>query len=95
MISKLSPVTPAKIDASGQIAKAGKEIYNLHLVAGSGAAATAVIDASLDGSGTEIYKLAAIAGGNDSVTFPHPIKLTSGAYATLAGAGAELSYTSA
>ena len=95
MITKLSPVTPARIDATGVIAVAGKEIYSLHLVAGSGAAATAVIDASIDGNGTEIYKLAAIAGGNDSIAFPHPIKMVSGAYAVLSGSGAKLSYTSA
>ena len=92
MITKITPSTPAKATASGKIAETGQEITALTLAAGSGAPATAVIHNSEDNAGDEVWKLAAVAGGSDSISFPSPIKLSAGGYVTLAGAGAELSY---
>lgn len=84
--------TPIMLTASGAVKSSGDGYVSaLHLAAGAGAAATAIIDDSTDGSGTDKWKLAAVAGGSDRITFDPPIYFPNGIYATLTGAGAVLS----
>lgn len=90
-ISKLTNVSAKKLDETGKISGEGCEIYGITLSAGSQAEATVIIDNSTDGSGDEVWKLSAVAGGSESIAFPHPILCGSGAYATLSGTGAQVS----
>lgn len=72
------------LTSSGAVKSAGGFVYGISLAAGSDAA-TVILDDSTDGSGTDKWKLAAPAGGGDSVSFPEPLKFDTGIYATLTG----------
>ena len=80
-----------QISATGVIADGPVEVSAMTLAAGSGAAATAVLNDSEDGGGTDKWKLAAVSGGDAHISFPKPIPFSIGLYGTLGGAGAILS----
>lgn len=82
---------PIRRPSTGVIRSTGEYICALQLAAGAGDAATAVINDSGDGTGTDMWKLAAVAGGSDRITFDPPIYLPNGIYATLTGSGAVVS----
>lgn len=90
MISKLTNVSIKKLDESGKIADTGVEIYGVVLSA-AGADATVVIHNSEDDSGDEVLKLSAVQNTSESISFPHPVSLSAGAYADLSGSNAEVS----
>lgn len=82
-----------KVAASGKIADPGVWMKSVVLAAGS-AAGSVVIDDSVDGSGTEVLKLTAAADDVGEVWVsgdPQGVRMTNGIYATLAGAGVEVS----
>lgn len=78
-------------DATGLVVRGGGTISTLNLIAGAGAVATAVINDSTDGLGTDIWVLSALASDNNPCSFSQPIPFSSGLYVTLTGAGAKLS----
>lgn len=81
--SKVLTVTGAVKTSPGRVAA-------ISLAAGS-AASTVTLDDSTAGSGTSKWKLGAITGGGDSISFDEPILFGTGIYATLEGAGAAVS----
>lgn len=94
MVTKESTCKVRQLTATGIATYPGEELVALHLCAGSGAAATAILDYSQDGSGDDYIKLAAATSTSDHLTGPIEVVTTTGskpgAYATLAGAGAVL-----
>jgi hypothetical protein len=77
------------VSASGLAYTGDGYLKSVHLAAG-GAAATAIVDDSEDGSGTDLLKLAAPTNGGDHwVTGDKDgVPFTTAVYVTLAGAGA-------
>jgi len=82
---------PKYLDATGAVKAAPGFVHGISLAAGSGAAATVILDDSVAGSGTNKWKMAAVTAGGDSITFDPPIAFAVGIYATLGGAGATVS----
>lgn len=85
MATKLVQVT-----ASGAAYTGGCRLKSAHLTAGSGAAGSAILDDSTDGTATDLLKLAAPTGGGDNWASPDSegVLFTTGVYVTLAGTGA-------
>lgn len=69
---------------SGAVKSANGRVSAITLAAGSDAA-TVILDDSTDGSGTDKWKLAAVANSSESVSFPEPLLFGTGIYATLTG----------
>ena len=77
---------------SGLVKRGGTEVSAMTLCGGTASTgATAIIDDSIDGSGTDKWALRAPQYGSASITFSKPIKFTTGCYATLTGTGEQLS----
>ena len=76
---------------SGAVKAAAGRVSAITLSAGAAAAATVILDDSTASGGTAKWKLAAVAGGGDSISFPEPLLFGVGIYATLGGAGAVVS----
>lgn len=78
------------VSASGAAYTGGCRLKSVHLAAGAAAAATAIIDDSADGSGTDLLKLAAVTSAGDQWASgdQHGVLFTTAVYVTLAGAGA-------
>ena len=82
---------PKYLTATGAVKAAPGFVHAISLAGGAAAAGTVILDDSTAGSGTAKWKMAAPAGGGDSVTFDPPIAFAVGIYATLAGEGAAVS----
>jgi hypothetical protein len=78
------------LTSSGAVKSGAGRVGAISLAAGSDAA-TVILDDSTGGSGTNKWKLAAIANGGDSISFPEPILFGTGIYATLTGTGPAVS----
>jgi hypothetical protein len=78
------------LTSSGAVKSGAGRVSAISLAAGSDAA-TVIVDDSTDGSGTDKWKLVAVANAGDSITFPEPILFGVGIYATLTGTGPAVS----
>lgn len=80
------------VSATGLVKTGGTEISAMTLTGGTAATgATAVINDSTDGTGTDKWVLGAPQYGESSITFSKPIPLTTGLYVTLTGTAEQLS----
>lgn len=78
------------LDQTGAVKAAAGRVGAISLAGGT-EASTVILDDSTAGSGTDKWKLAAVIGGGDSISFEEPILFATGIYATLGGAGAVVS----
>ena len=83
----------AIITASGILDTGGAKTISAMTLDGGTAAtgATAVLNNSTDGSGTDKWALRATQYGSASISFPKPIPLTTACYVTLTGTSSRLS----
>lgn len=78
------------LTSSGAVKSAAGRVSAITLAAGSNAASV-IVDDSTDGSGTDKWKLSAIANHGNGITFPEPVLFGTGIYATLTGTGPAVS----
>lgn len=88
MIIKPTVANSVKLTSSGKAVDGGAEVCGVILSAGN-ASATVVLHNSEDNSGTEKFKLSAVANSSEVYSGP-PIKFPSGCYASISGTGAEV-----
>jgi len=78
------------LTSSGVVKAAPGRVSAISLAAGTDAA-TVILDDSTDGNGTDKWKLAALTGDGDSISFPEPLLFGVGIYATITGAAPAVS----
>lgn len=81
---------PSVLSETGVVKATAGKITAMTLTAGENYA-TAVLDNSTDGTGTELWRLSAAPGTPASIVFNPPIRFNVGIYATLTGTGRYLS----
>ena len=92
MIVKQTTASPQTVVQDGKIADKGDELVMLILTAGSGASAYLKVKDNTVDSGDTIISLRAVQSTSVVLSLPFPLKLENGAYASLTGAGAEVSF---